>query len=168
MKNVTIFLILIISISFLFGFQQKSEGVLLQDANPKEVIENPDYKKDDFKFKTGMKFIFSYQTSESVKPSKEIRDFLDNLARWMVLNPNYELNVTGHSDEVGTPEKIQERSEKRANEIKIYLVGKSGISPKKIITSGHGSRKPITKVYTEEGIAKNRGVEIEIVDLDLK
>lgn len=163
MKNVTIFQVLIFSISFLFGFQQKSEGILLQDANQKDKIENPDYQKENFEFKKGMKFVFNYMKSESVRPSKDLREFLDKLGKWMVIYPNGVLRVTGHSDQVGSDKEIQERSENRAKEIQKYLVAKFGLSLKRIITSGEGARKPIADVFSEAGKAQNRRVEIEVV-----
>ena len=155
MKNVLIIIIFIINASFLFGFQQLNENI--------ELIETEEYPKDSINLQKRMKFVFYYKTSESTRPSKEVREFLDKLGNWMVLNPNAEIRVKGHSDQEGTLEEIQERSIKRAKEIQTYLVSKYSLSPRRIIISGEGARNPIADVYSEEGKAQIRRVEIEVV-----
>lgn len=154
MKNILI-IIFIISASFLFGFQQSNENI--------EPIETEEYPKDSIGIQKGMKFVFYYETSESTRPSKEVREFLDKLGAWMQTNPKSELKITGHSDQAGTLEEIQERSEKRAKEIQNYLVVKTGISTRRLLISGEGARSPIAEVHTEEGKTKNRRVEIEVI-----
>lgn len=155
MKSIIVFLTLLISLSFLFGFQHSNENI--------EQTETEEYPKDSINIQKGMKFVFYYKTSESTRPSKDVREFLDKLGNWMILNPTTEIRVTGHSDQVGTLEEIQERSEKRATEIKNYLVSKHGISPRRLLISGKGARMPIGEMHTEEGKAKNRRVEIEVI-----
>jgi len=92
-----------------------------------------------------------------------MRKFLDDLADWMKNNPNAEIRVVGHSDQVGTGREIQERSVKRAKEVQTYIVGKTGINPRRILTTGEGARKSVADIYTEEGKAQNRRVEIIVV-----
>lgn len=119
--------------------------------------------KPKLEFKRGDKRTFTFRTSTDVKATKEMREFLDEIAQWMKDNPKAEIRVIGHSDQVGTPQEIQTRSERRAKEVQTYIVGKTGISSRRILTNGQGARVPVADIYTEAGKAKNRRVEIEVV-----
>ncbi|TSE24334.1 Outer membrane protein A [Tepidimonas sediminis] len=71
--------------------------------------------------------------------------------------------AVGHTDSVG-PEAYNERlSLRRAEAVKAYLVSK-GIPADKIRTEGRGEREPIADNATREGRAKNRRVEVTIIE----
>lgn len=155
MKNIFIILLISTFAVFSFGFQE-TELII-------EEIKSDSVKTDaNSNFKKGAKYTFTYASSESTNPSKELREFLDRLSKWMSENPNSEIRVEGHSDNVGAGKEIQERSIKRASKVRAYLVAK-GISGKRILTSGSGARVPIADMFSDEGRAKNRRVEISIV-----
>lgn len=120
-------------------------------------------EKPKIEFKKGFNKTFTYQSSTGTRPDRKLRDFLDELAEWMKNNTNAEIRVVGHSDQVGTPKEIQERSEARAKEVQRYIVGKTGIPSRRILTTGEGARRPVADIYSEAGKAKNRRVEIIVV-----
>ncbi|WP_085315585.1 outer membrane protein OmpA [Derxia lacustris] len=70
--------------------------------------------------------------------------------------------AVGHTDSVGTDAYNQKLSVRRADAVKTYLIGK-GVETNRIYTEGKGEKQPIADNKTEEGRAKNRRVEIEVV-----
>jgi OOP family OmpA-OmpF porin len=67
--------------------------------------------------------------------------------------------VVGYTDSTGKEKANRVLSEKRAESVKAYLVGK-GIEANRIATSGKGSANPVGDNKTAAGRAKNRRVEI--------
>lgn len=82
----------------------------------------------------------------------------------LVLNeyPALRLEITGHTDNVGTPETNVELSEKRAESVKAYFVSK-GIDEKRIQTRGAGPNEPIADNKTAAGRQKNRRIEFKLI-----
>jgi OmpA-OmpF porin, OOP family len=76
--------------------------------------------------------------------------------------PEVKIKIVGHTDAVGTDEFNQKLSEERAAAVKQYLVD-GGIDPSRITTEGRGSSEPVASNDTEEGRAKNRRIDFEIV-----
>jgi len=70
--------------------------------------------------------------------------------------------VVGHTDSMGSDNYNQRLSERRAEAVKRYLVGR-GIAAERIRSEGRGSTQPIASNATAEGRAQNRRVEIEII-----
>ena len=96
----------------------------------------------------------------TLKP--EGRQILDQVAS-QAQSINLETIIaTGHTDSIGTEAYNQKLSERRANSVKEYLIGK-GIDPNRIYTEGKGELSPVATNKTREGRAQNRRVEIEIV-----
>lgn len=77
------------------------------------------------------------------------------------------LNLSGHSDRLGSPEYNQQLSEKRAEALKAWLVAR-GIDADKIETFGYGQTMPVKSCPDEKGkalvecLAPNRRVVIEL------
>ncbi len=77
-------------------------------------------------------------------------------------NPKFVLVVSGYTDNVGGDDFNLLLSLKRAESIENYVKGK-GIAKKRIIISGNGKKHPLVDNTTEEGRAKNRRIELEVV-----
>ena len=74
------------------------------------------------------------------------------------------IEVTGHTDSVGSDAFNQKLSEQRAEAVAQYL-GAQGVKSERMETSGVGKRYPIADNSTDAGRAKNRRVEIRLIPL---
>ncbi|MCE3225959.1 MAG: OmpA/MotB protein [Bacteroidetes bacterium] len=86
---------------------------------------------------------------------------LNKLAQYLLRNPSMEIRINGHSDNSGLKFKNQKISELRAREVFEYLI-KKGVQ-NKMYFKGFGSTQPIASNDTDDGRAKNRRVEFEII-----
>jgi OmpA-OmpF porin, OOP family len=86
---------------------------------------------------------------------------LDNVVGVLKENTDWNVEVQGHTDNVGAYEANKTLSEKRAKAVQNYLITK-GISPNKLSSSGYGSDKPIADNKTTAGKAQNRRVEFKV------
>ena len=89
---------------------------------------------------------------------------LDNVAA--VLGKHREIKrirVEGHTDDQGDDAANKSLSQKRADSVRDYLVGK-GVAPERLESAGFGEEKPIAENSSSSGRAQNRRVEFNIVD----
>jgi len=73
-----------------------------------------------------------------------------------------EIEIYGHTNNIGPHDQLVELSKNRANTVKDYIVNK-GIDKKRIKAIGHGPDKPIASNETEAGRKKNQRVEFKII-----
>lgn len=71
------------------------------------------------------------------------------------------IKVDGHTDSTGGAQYNQELSQRRANSVASYLVGRD-ILPGRLIVHGYGESQPVADNGTPQGRRENRRVEIEI------
>lgn len=88
---------------------------------------------------------------------------MERLIEFMRDNPNVKVQIEGHTDNVGDPGYNEKLSLSRANAVKDYLI-KSGVESARIKTMGYGPRKPLVNANTEEARARNRRVELRIIE----
>lgn len=96
----------------------------------------------------------------SLKPAgqAELDQLADNLGK---LTSVESITIIGHTDSTGAASYNQRLSEKRANSVRDYLIGK-GVDPALMSASGMGETQPIADNKTRDGRAQNRRVEITI------
>jgi OOP family OmpA-OmpF porin len=102
--------------------------------------------------------LFDFDKS-TIKP--EAAAILDRLVVFMNQNKDKKVNLSGHTDSIGTEAYNQKLSERRSNSVKSYLT-KKGVDASRISAQGFGETKPIADNKTKEGRAKNRRVEIKV------
>jgi outer membrane protein OmpA-like peptidoglycan-associated protein len=93
----------------------------------------------------------------------ENRELLSRIAGILLTSKDYSLTVFGHTDDIGTDAYNQKLSERRAIAVRDYLV-EAGLDPGIISTEGLGKTQPLVPEKTAEARAKNRRVEIGIVN----
>ncbi len=87
---------------------------------------------------------------------------LDRVVELLKDKPTMEIEIAGHTDNVGTGALNKQLSEARAKAVESYLKSK-GIAAKRMITKGYGDSKPVASNDTEEGKQQNRRVEFTIL-----
>lgn len=87
---------------------------------------------------------------------------LDRLIELLQANPDMEILISGHTDNLGDPEKDLVLSEERAQNVKQYLIDK-GIRAGRLSAKGYGVTQPIADNRTPLGRSKNRRVEFSII-----
>ncbi len=94
---------------------------------------------------------------------EESRTVLIEIVNILKEYPSSGFTVEGHTDSTGSYELNKDLSEFRANAVKAFLV-KNGIDTNRLLTVGYGESRPITSNMTRAGRAKNRRVEINLID----
>ena len=74
---------------------------------------------------------------------------------------NVLIEISGHTDSEGIPERNQPLSERRAQAVVDYLAG-AGVSPERVKAVGYGDTRPIAPNDTAENRAKNRRIEFSV------
>ena len=95
----------------------------------------------------------------NIKP--EAASILDRLVAFMNENKDKRVNLSGHTDSIGTERYNQSLSERRANSARDYIT-KKGVDGSRVSAQGFGETKPIADNKTKEGRSKNRRVEIKV------
>lgn len=86
---------------------------------------------------------------------------LDNVVTVMKDNPQFKLEINGHTDSQGDDAMNMELSKKRAAAVKKYLTD-HGIEESRMTSEGFGETKPVDTNDTSAGRAKNRRVEFNV------
>jgi outer membrane protein OmpA-like peptidoglycan-associated protein len=107
---------------------------------------------EDLHFEVGKAIIKKESTAE-----------LNSLIDFLKTHPDYHVEISGHTDNIGDPTFNKKLSEQRAIAIVNYVVEHGFVDKKRLQTKGYGSEKPITDNSTEEKRKTNRRVEIKIV-----
>ena len=89
---------------------------------------------------------------------------LNNVARTLAEYNQTIVEVTGHTDSVGSADFNQRLSEQRANSVGNYLIGQ-GLVRERFEIIGMGKNYPIADNATDAGRALNRRVEIRVLPL---
>lgn len=87
---------------------------------------------------------------------------LERVYRFLYDNPSVRVEISAHTDAVGSDEYNLELSQRRAESVVNYLISK-GINTDRLIAKGYGESVPVADNNTDEGKAANRRVEMKIV-----
>ena len=94
--------------------------------------------------------------------TKSAKSELDKLVNALINDhPQVRISIQGHTDDTGGDEFNQKLSEKRAESVKTYLVGKK-VDAARISAVGYGKSQPVVDNGTAEGKARNRRVEFKV------
>ena len=88
---------------------------------------------------------------------------LDSLGETLLAFGNTYLQIEGNTDSRGNEAANKTLSQKRAESVKEYLVKNFNVDPKRFVTIGEGSSKPVADNATEDGRALNRRTDIKVV-----
>ena len=93
---------------------------------------------------------------------KRSHKVLNSVAEVMEEHPEYYLEISGHTDDTGTPESNLDLSRDRAQAVVHYLL-EHGVEVSRIRSEGFGETQPTVSNETDAGKALNRRVEFKIV-----
>jgi outer membrane protein OmpA-like peptidoglycan-associated protein len=131
-----------------FRFAKEAEVIILKEEEKqvmKKAFENLEFKS----------------TSDIILTSSFTS--LNELAQLMAANPSWKLRISGHTDNVGNAASNMDLSKRRSESVKKYLVSK-GIAADRFEVQYFGAEKPIAPNETPEGRARNRRVEMLLVE----
>ncbi len=107
-----------------------------------------------------LKNIFFEFGKATLKPESYAE--LDNVVKLLQNNEGVRLEISGHTDNVGSLKTNMKLSEDRAKAVVTYLVGK-GIASSRLEYKGYAYTQPIAPNTTEAGRAQNRRVEFKVL-----
>lgn len=134
------------------GAYYYTDKVALISANSKNRIEQ--------KMDTDTLYVLKnvhFDFDKFVLTDKALEE-LQALKGYLMNHPNLNLEIHGHTDNVGHEQYNQILSENRAKAITTYFQSQ-GVLADRIFFLGHGSKKPIASNATQKGRSKNRRVE---------
>ena len=138
-----------------------TDGGGMPDGKEIQLGLNPLDPSDDIPvIKVGERIILEGVNFETAKTTllSGSKTILDQVAASLLANPEVEVAIHGHTDNVGGAKYNMQLSIGRAEAVKTYLASK-GVDAKRITTKGYGFTKPIADNATSDGRAKNRRIE---------
>lgn len=138
--------------SLTFNFSEKNEA----DGKTIDILLDP-IKKD---VKTVLNNIFFDSGKAELRPESFTE--LDKLQLLLTQNPSLQVEISGHTDDVGKDAENQALSEKRALSVADYLI-KKGVNTQNIKVKGYGKTKPLVANTSEENRQINRRIEMSIL-----
>ena len=132
---------------------EELERLNIKDVNVKKVDEGVSLSLDNIMFRA--------DTAEML-PGEHAK--LDKIAEILKLYPDRDIVVSGHAARSGTREYLQKLSQDRAKVVSDYLLSQNVRSADRIVVRGFGADQPVADNRTEEGMRKNRRVEITILE----
>ena len=99
----------------------------------------------------------------SANLAPDAADVLEPVLKALAHYPNARFEVAGHTDSKGTNEYNQSLSERRAAAVVALLVA-MGVDAERLESKGYGESEPVSSNETDNGRAKNRRVEIRLID----
>ncbi len=130
-----------------------------------QVDEILEVNKRDLKQGQVLRIEKLYFQADSSKISQNSYAELDKIYSFLRSNPEISIEVGGHTNSNCETRFCNELSEKRAQAVAYYLIGK-GISSNRLKYKGYGKAKPLATNATSSGRKRNQRVEIKILSLD--
>lgn len=128
-----------------------------KDAEEEEVIATVE-TVDTTTMETIIRFAFG---STSGEYTQDVKDFLKTLADRIKVSKE-KVSLTGHTDNIDTPEFNQNLGQQRANDVKALLI-EYGVAEDQIVAESRGLTQPVADNSTERGRSENRRVEVKII-----
>jgi NitT/TauT family transport system substrate-binding protein len=129
---------------------QKQFSVATEAAKTREAIAT---KRVSISFRTG-----EFQLDENSKYIID-KEFVDIAKAFS----NSRIRIEGNTDNVGNAASNKALSQKRAKSVADYLIATYNMPRNRFIIVGNGPSKPVSSNDTDEGRAKNRRTDFEIV-----
>ncbi|MCF8225541.1 MAG: OmpA family protein [Bacteroidales bacterium] len=151
-----------------YGVEVNASGYLyfldmidLSMVNTDETVEADFYLQ---KIEVGVKVVLKniyFETGKSIL-SPESFEALNQVVRFLESNTSVRLEISGHTDNIGSKQVNKRLSEQRAKAVVDYIAGK-GIARSRLEYAGYADEQPVATNDTSEGREMNRRVEFQIL-----
>jgi outer membrane protein OmpA-like peptidoglycan-associated protein len=145
------------------GYLYSSEEIVVPQTAEPQVVEKDVYLDQ---IKEGTKIILKnifFDTGKSTLKPASMNE-IDMVYKLMVDNPTMQIELSGHTDNVGSAEMNKKLSLARASVVVKELV-KRGISADRMTSVGYGLDQPIAPNTTAAGRAENRRTEFKVTKM---
>ena len=142
-----------------YYFDQQEKALRQELLNSGVQVERTGDNQLILRLENGIGF-----NSNSYALNSSINSTLKGVARVLVEYPDTSLVIDGFTDSSGNAQYNQELSEKRAEQVRSFLVSQN-VAAGRAVARGNGERFPICSNSTSEGRKCNRRVEIKIMPL---
>ena len=134
----------------------KQAKKLEEDLGPAATVERVG---EGIKLTFNSQLLFDFGKTDLKESNKmDLQKFAEVLKQ----NPDTDLLIVGHTDDVGSESFNQTLSEKRASAVSSYLASLD-VGYSRLKTQGKGETQPYGSNSTEDSRSQNRRVEIEVV-----
>ncbi|MCF8368999.1 MAG: OmpA family protein [Bacteroidales bacterium] len=138
-----------------------SENVNIpDDAEARKITKDVLLKKAEVGVKIVLNNIFFDFNKATLRKESEAE--LDRVEKFMTDTPTLKIEISGHTDNIGSAAINQKLSENRAKAVVDYLLEK-GIEAERLVYKGYGFEQPVSSNDTEEGRQQNRRTEFKIL-----
>jgi len=103
---------------------------------------------------------FEYNATQLTRPARQT---LDEVASALLTQPELNVEIQGYTDSTGSDAYNLGLSQRRAEAVKTYLLGR-GVAATALAAKGYGKSKPIAGNDTAEGRAQNRRVAFQVTN----
>lgn len=149
-----------------FGAFIEKAGYLFEDISFTTSAQTPSDTIDVFldPVEVGAKLVLEnvYFDFDSDELDRRSFEELEKIVKLLKDYPLVRIEISGHTDNVGSKKYNQDLSERRAKRIHTFLIQK-GIASSAIQFQGYADTRPAFANDTNQGRARNRRIEIEIV-----
>lgn len=104
--------------------------------------------------------LFDFDKFE-INPAADV--VLEKAGKFLLAHPGRRIQITGHTDGIGTKKYNKKLSEKRAEAVKRWLVARHYRKDSEVSVYGDGEEKPVADNKSAAGRARNRRVEIVLI-----
>ncbi len=151
-----------------YGFAVKAKEYLFHSENieippttvAKELYKDIFLKKVEIGSKIILKNIFFEFDKANLRP--ESIPELERLVKLLNDVPTLKIEISGHTDNIGSELYNQQLSEERAKAVVDFLIAK-GIDEDRLTYAGYGLTQPIATNETEDGRQMNRRTEFKVI-----
>ena len=135
--------------------------IIIREPAPKPIIIHKAAPKPQYKIVHRTLSGGSHFASGSAQLTFDGKDALNRLSQELRRLSVKSIQITGHTDSVGSEQANRALSYNRANAVAAYLASR-GVNRGLISTQGRGESQPVANNKTKRGRAQNRRVEIAI------
>ncbi|HCH44136.1 OmpA family protein, partial [uncultured Algoriphagus sp.] len=128
----------------------------LQNVKDLEVQLTPVASGEEFVFEN---VFFDF---DKYNLKQESMSSLKRLVKFLNENPNVNIMVTGHTDNVGSSAYNQTLSLQRAKSVQDYLI-QNGMHPGRVLVEGKGDKEPMVPNTNAQNQALNRRITIRVL-----